>query len=293
MADIVFSLPLLEISEVIETDIGPAIFRSVKIIDQLSKSLETVRPELEQFIKLQKARNQILRDKESFEDMLVGGASLRDLVSETSFELDTFDFTPGIETEINDKAFIAELKAVDADYYPTLIDLEDGSIIAMEMDMIIPSFVPKLKSIKDDVSKEWRTSTVILRLQKLAESIIDKTPSSSEWSYLNGKKPRKILLNRSRNNSDISFRLTKAAFNSNLNDIQYVSEEAKVIIFEVIDISYPDLNNENAQEFINEFNKQTLSEFENDIFTYFIEALRTKLGFKLDRNALNSIHQQF
>ena len=121
MADIVFSLPLLEISEVIETDIGPAIFRSVKIIDQLSKSLETVRPELEQFIKLQKARNQILRDKESFEDMLVGGASLRDLVSETSFELDTFDFTPGIETEINDKAFIAELKAVDADYYPTSV----------------------------------------------------------------------------------------------------------------------------------------------------------------------------
>ena len=110
---------------------------------------------------------------------------------------------------------------------------------------------------------------------------------------MNGRKPEKKLLNRSRNNSDSSFQLTKAVFNNDLNDIQYISENNEVIIFEVIDISYPDLENETAKKFINEFNRQTLPEFENDIFTYFIEALRTKLGFKLDRNALNSIHQQF
>jgi peptidyl-prolyl cis-trans isomerase D len=293
VGDIVFSLPALQTSQVIETELGPAIFRTTKIIDSISKPLEKVRPELELFIKMQKARNQILRDKESFEDLLVGGASLEDLTAETRFQLDTLDFAPGIESEISDKDFIAEVEILDANYFPTLIDLEDGSIIAMQLDKIIPSFVPKLNSIKDDVSKEWQSSNLITHLQNLAEDIIGTTEPNSDWYYLNGKEPKKILLNRSRNNSDISFQLTKEAFENNLNEIQYISGDKEVIIFEVIDISYPDLESETAQAFINEFNRQILPEFENDIFTYFVEALRKELGFKLDRSVINSIHQQF
>ena len=48
-----------------------------------------------------------------------------------------------------------------------------------------------------------------------------------------------------------------------------------------------------AKMFIEQLNKQTKIEFENDIFIYFVEALQNKSGFKLDRAALNSIHQQF
>jgi peptidyl-prolyl cis-trans isomerase D len=289
----VFALPLFEVSEVIESDLGPALYRTVEIIGSTTRSFEDVRDELEESVLIDKSKRLIINKKDLYEDLLVGGASLEDLVKETEFELKSVSFHPSFDHQLRDSVLISEAEKLKSDDYPTLFDLNDGSIAAMRLDEILPSYLPKLDNIRDRVLKEWEFFTLKAHLKELADDIIKKTIPNSDWNYLDTKTPKIVVLNRLGTNPDSSFQLTNAAFNTNENTLGYIDNGDTGVIFEVTTVNLPNLGSNEAKIFVEQLNKQTKIEFENDIFIYFVEALQNKLGFKLDRAALNSIHQQF
>ena len=289
----VFALPLFEISEVIESDLGPALYRTVEIISSTTRSFEDVREELEESVLIDKSKRLIINKKDLYEDLLVGGASLEDLVKETEFELKSVSFHSSFDHQLRDSVLISEAEKLKSDDYPTLFDLNDGSIAAMRLDEILPSYLPKLDNIRDKVLKEWELFTLKAHLKELADDIIKKTVPNSDWNYLDTKTPKIVVLNRLGTNPDSSFQLTNAAFNTNENTLGYIDNGDTGVIFEVTKVNLPNLDSNEAKIFVEQLNKQTRIEFENDIFIYFVEALQNKLGFKLDRAALNSIHQQF
>ena len=289
----VFALPLFEVSQVIESDLGPALYRTVEIISSTTRSFEEVREELEESVLIDKSKRLIINKKDLYEDLLVGGASLEDLVKETEFELKSVSFHSSFDNQLRDSVLISEAEKLKSDDYPTLFDLNDGSIAAMRLDEILPSYLPKLDNIRDKVLKEWELFTLKAHLKELADDIIKKTVPNSDWNYLDTKTPKIVVLNRLGTNPDSSFQLTNAAFNTNENTLGYIDNGDTGVIFEVTKVNLPNLDSNEAKIFIEQLNKQTKIEFENDIFIYFVEALQNKLGFKLDRTALNSIHQQF
>ena len=289
----VFALPLFEVSEVIESDLGPALYRTVEIISSTTRSFEDVREELEESVLIDKSKRLIINKKDLYEDLLVGGASLEDLVKETEFELKSVSFHSSFDNQLRDSVLISEAEKLKSDDYPTLFDLNDGSIAAMRLDEILPSYLPKLDNIRDRVLKEWELFTLKAHLKELADDIIKKTIPNSDWNYLDTKIPKIVVLNRLGTNPDSSFQLTNAAFNANENTLGYIDSGDTGVIFEVTKVNLPNLASNEAKIFVEQLNKQTKIEFENDIFMYFVEALQNKLGFKLDRAALNSIHQQF
>ncbi|MFL2799473.1 MAG: SurA N-terminal domain-containing protein [Paracoccaceae bacterium] len=289
----VFALPLFEVSQVIESDLGPALYRTVEIISSTKRSFEDVREELEESVLTDKSKKLIINKKDLYEDLLVGGASLEDLVKETEFELKSVSFHSSFDHQLRDSVLISEAEKLKSDDYPTLFDLNDGSIAAMRLDEILPSYLPKLDNIRDRVLKEWELFTLKAHLKELADDIIKKTVPNSDWNYLDTKTPKIVVLNRLGTNPDSSFQLTNAAFNTNENTLGYIDNGDTGVIFEVTKVNLPNLDSNEAKIFVEQLNKQTRIEFENDIFIYFVEALQNKLGFKLDRAALNSIHQQF
>ncbi|MFL2789465.1 MAG: SurA N-terminal domain-containing protein [Paracoccaceae bacterium] len=289
----VFALPLFEVSQVIESDLGPALYRTVEIISSTKRSFEDVREELKESVLTDKSKRLIINKKDLYEDLLVGGASLEDLVKETEFELKSVSFHSSFDHLLRDSVLISEAEKLKSDDYPTLFDLNDGSIAAMRLDEILPSYLPKLDNIRDKVLKEWELFTLKAHLKELADDIIKKTVPNSDWNYLDTKTPKIVVLNRLGTNPDSSFQLTNAAFNTNENTLGYIDNGDTGVIFEVTKVNLPNLDSNEAKIFVEQLNKQTRIEFENDIFMYFVEALQNKLGFKLDRAALNSIHQQF
>ena len=289
----VFALPLFKVSEVIESDLGPSLYRTIEIIDPITRPFEDVREELENSVLIDKAKALIINKKDLYEDLLVGGASLEDLVKETEFEIKSVSFHSTFENQLTDNVLISEAEKLKSDDYPTLFDLNDGSIAAMRLDEILPSYLPKLVNIRDRVLKEWELFTLKAHLKELADDIIKKTIPNSDWTFLAKKTPKTLVLNRLGTNPDSSFQLTNAAFNTDENTIGYIDSGDTGVIFEVTKINLPNLDSNEAKLFIEQLNKQTKIEFENDIFIYFVEALQNKSGFKLDRAALNSIHQQF
>ena len=210
----VFALPLFEVSEVIESDLGPALYRTVEIIGSTTRSFEDVREELEESVLIDKSKRLIINKKDLYEDLLVGGASLEDLVKETEFELKSVSFHSSFDHQLRDSVLISEAEKLKSDDYPTLFDLNDGSIAAMRLDEILPSYLPKLDNIRDRVLKEWELFTLKAHLKELADDIIKKTVPNSDWNYLDTKTPKIVVLNRLGTNPDSSFQLTNAAFNT-------------------------------------------------------------------------------
>ncbi len=292
--EIVFDLPLNEASSVIESSIGPAIFKVIEIETAVVTPIENVMDELINTLKLEDAKNLITTKKETYEDLLVSGGTLEELATESGFKIKTMDFTTELSNSLtSDISFFEEAKLITKDYYPTLFDLKDGSIIAIRLDKVLPSFIPELQVIREKVKKDWTSYIISERLTDLATEISKQLRVNPDWENSAGKEPKVTKISRLTQNLDTPFPLTQKAFITKVGTVDFVTDAETVIVYEVTDVTSPDLNSAAAKAFSKEFNEQMLAEFENDVFSYYIESIRKNLGFTLDQGALNSIHQQF
>lgn len=292
--EIVFDLPLNEASSVIESSIGPAIFKVIEIETAVVTPIENVMDELINTLKLEDAKNLITTKKETYEDLLVSGGTLEELATEPGFKIKTMDFTTELSNSLtSDISFFEEAKLVTKDYYPTLFDLKDGSIIAIRLDKVLPSFIPELQVIREKVKKDWTSYIISERLTNLATEISKQLRVNPDWKNSAGKEPKVTKISRLTQNLDTPFPLAQKAFITKVGAVDFVNDAETVIVYEVTDVTSPDLNSAAAKAFSKEFNEQMLAEFENDVFSYYIESIRKNLGFTLDQGALNSIHQQF
>ena len=292
--EIVFDLPLNEASSVIESSIGPAIFKVIEIETAVVTPIENVMDELINTLKLEDAKNLITTKKETYEDLLVSGGTLEELATESGFKIKTMDFTTELSNSLtSDISFFEEAKLITKDYYPTLFDLKDGSIIAIRLDKVLPSFIPELQVIREKVKKDWTSYIISERLTNLATEISKQLRVNPDWENSAGKEPKVTKISRLTQNLDTPFPLAQKAFITKVGAVDFVNDAETVIVYEVTDVTSPDLNSAAAKAFSKEFNEQMLAEFENDVFSYYIESIRKNLGFTLDQGALNSIHQQF
>ena len=292
--EIVFDLPLNEASSVIESSIGPAIFKVIEIETAVVTPIENVMDELINTLKLEDAKNLITTKKETYEDLLVSGGTLEELATESGFKIKTMDFTTELSNSLtSDISFFEEAKLITKDYYPTLFDLKDGSIIAIRLDKVLPSFIPELQVIREKVKKDWTSYIISERLTDLATEISKQLRVNPDWENSAGKEPKVTKISRLTQNLDTPFPLAQKAFITKVGAVDFVNDAETVIVYEVTDVTSPDLYSTAAKAFSKEFNEQMLAEFENDVFSYYIESIRKNLGFTLDQGALNSIHQQF
>ena len=292
--EVVFDLPLNEASSVIESSIGPAIFKVIEIETAVVTPIENVMDELINTLKLEDAKNLITTKKETYEDLLVSGGTLEELATESGFKIKTMDFTTELSNSLtSDISFFEEAKLITKDYYPTLFDLKDGSIIAIRLDKVLPSFIPELQVIREKVKKDWTSYIISERLTDLATEISKQLRVNPDWENSAGKEPKVTKISRLTQNLDTPFPLAQKAFITKVGTVDFVNDAETVIVYEVTDVTSPDLNSAAAKAFSKEFNEQMLAEFENDVFSYYIESIRKNLGFTLDQGALNSIHQQF
>ena len=292
--EIIFDLPLNKSSSVIESSIGPAIFKVTEIETAVVTPIENVMDELKNTLKLEDAKSLITTKRETYEDLLVSGGTLEELATESGFDIKTMNFTTELNNALtSDASFSEEVNIITKDYYPTLFDLKDGSIIAIRLDKVLPSFIPELQVIKENVKKGWTSYTLSERLTELATETSKQLRVNPDWENAVGKEPTVSKISRLTQNLGTPFSLAQKAFTTKIGTVDFVNDAETVIIYEVTDVSSPDLNSATAKAILKEFNDQMLAELENDVFSYYIESIRKNLGFTLDQGALNSIHQQF
>ncbi|MDA1237698.1 MAG: peptidyl-prolyl cis-trans isomerase, partial [Proteobacteria bacterium] len=292
-ADVIFGLEANVPSEVIDTTLGPAIYRVVDISLENTTSLLEATASLTYDIKTQKAKLKILNLMGRLEDLLASGATLEEVSEQTDATLLTVDFGDISAQGISkDPEFRSVVQGLSSEDYPSLTETADGSVFAVRLDSITPPRVPSLSEVKESVTEAWKLARLKESLTELALIIKRQIDDGKEFGDLNFSNPTETTIRRSSNSQNISPEFSFKAFELDLNETDFILEGENLKLIQLKKINIPTVEDDAAKIIISQINEQTLTELRADVFDYYYNSLKTSFGLKLDQSAITAVHQQ-
>lgn len=276
----------------VESDLGPALFRVVSVLAAEETTFEEARETLAIEIQTDAARRLIADKVEEIDDLLAGGATLEDLARDAGLTLGTLDHVPGQQGEEvieGYPAFRAAADAVTVDDFAEAIVLEDGGVVSLRLDEIVPSAPIPFEEAREAVDAAWRADALSKALSARAIEIkaeieggaaigsfgiVDVTPEIARDGFV-ANTPDSLL---------------PAVFGMGVGDVQVVEAEGFVAVVRLDSIQPPASDDEDAQAFREALVDQARQAIAADAFTAFTNALTAEAGITLDQAAINAVN---
>ena len=173
--DGVFALEGPGITGVLDSDLGPAIFRVNAVLSPIDVPFEEARAELEPAAALDAARRDIDARLGEFDDLLAGGATLEELAGETDVTLETLDWSEGSDEGLAAYPGFREVAQVAAPGdFPEVTRLEDGGLFALRVEEARDSRVPPLEEVEPQARAEMREARRTEALTELAAGYAER-----------------------------------------------------------------------------------------------------------------------
>lgn len=181
----VFAFGDIGVTAPIETNLGPALFRVVAILDAQNTTFEQVRDDLRDEYAADQARRQIAALAEEAEDILAGGATLEELSSETPLSLGALDWHNGLQDGIAAyQEFRIAVQNLNEESFPTMLMLEDGGAFALRLDGTTPPALPPLDDIRDAVTAAWDAQATQTALLDMGTALSAQLETSATFIQL-------------------------------------------------------------------------------------------------------------
>ena len=290
--DAVFAAGEGEVAGPAPSSLGPALFRVVSVLAAEETSFEDARETLALEIQTDAARRLIGDKVEEIDDLLAGGATIEDLGKEMGLSVATLDHVPGQQGEDAIEgypAFRQAAEAVQDGDFPEAILLDDGGVVALRLDEVVPAAPIPFDEAREKVAEDWRKEAVAKALAARAAEIrtaieggaaigsfgiVDVTQETARSGFVPDA-PETLL-------ADV-FKLAEEA-------TTVVEAEGFVAVVKLDRILPAAADTEDAvalQDSISASLRQAISQ---DAFDAFTNALTAEAGITLDQAAINAVH---
>lgn len=274
------------------TDLGPALFRVVGVLAAEETTFDEARETLAIEMQVDAARRLIADKVEEVDDLLAGGATLEDLAKETGLALATLDYVPGQQGEAvieGYPAFRAAAEAVLAEDFPEAIVLEDGGVVALRLDEVVPAAPIPFEEARDKVAEAWRAEALTKALSARAIEvkaaieggaaigtfgIVDVTPETARDGFVAGA-PDSLI---------------PAVFKMAEGDVQVIEAEGFVGVVKLDKIMPATKEGEEAEALQAALAAQIEQAISTDAFNAYTAALTAEAGIQIDQSAINAVH---
>ena len=274
------------------TDLGPALFRVVTVLAAEETTFDQARETLAIEIQTDAARRAIADKVELIDDLLAGGASLEDLAEEAGLEIATLDFVPAVQGEAAIEgypAFRQAAEAVQADDFSEAILLEDGGVVALRLDEVVPAAPIPFDEARDEVAADWRRDALAKALSARAAEIkagieggaaigsfgiVDVTPEIARDGFV-ANAPDSLV-------EDV-FKMEEGA-------VSVVEGPDFVAVVKLDTIQPAETEGEEAEMLRDALASQAERAIAADAFAAFTNALTSEAGVTLDQTVINGIH---
>lgn len=288
----VFATAEGQVAGPLESDLGPALFRVVSVLAAEETSFEDARETLAIEIQTDAARRLIGDRVEEIDDLLAGGAALEDLGKEMGLAVATLDFVPGQQGEAAIEgypAFRAAAEAVQDGDFPEAILLEDGGVVALRLDEIVPAAPIPFDEAKDQVAEDWRRDAVAQALSARAAEIkagldggaaigsfgiVDVTPETARTGFV----------------ADAPETLLADVFQMAEGEAKVIEAEGFTAVVKLDRILPAATEGEDALAMQDALAAQARQAISQDAFAAFTDALTAEAGITLDQAAINAVH---
>ena len=290
--DAVFATSEGGVAGPVDSDLGPALYRVNGVLAAEETSFDAARETLATELQTDAARKVISDRVEEIDDLLAGGATLEDLSKEAGLALATVDHVPGQQGDSaieGYQAFRTAADAVQQDDFPEAIVLDDGGLVALRLDEVVPSAPIPFDEAKDKVAEDWRKEAVAKALAARAAEIkaaleggakigsfgiVDVTPETARTGTVAGA-PDTLV-------PDV-FKLAEGA-------VEVVSGDGFTAVVQLDKIMPAATEGEDAAALKASLEAQAGQAISQDAFAAYTAALAAEAGITLDQAAINAVH---
>jgi len=276
----------------VESDLGPALFRVNGVLAAEETTFDAARETLAADEQMEAARKVIGDRVEEIDDLLAGGATLEDLSKEAGLALAVVDYVPGQTGDSAIEGYQAFRTAADAvlqDDFPEAIVLDDGGVVALRLDEIVPAAAIPFDEAKEKVSEDWRKEAVAKALSARATEIktaleggakigtfgiVDVTPETARAGFI----------------ADVPETLLPEVFKMAEGAVQVIEADGFTAVVQLDKIMPAAAEGEDAMALKASLEAQATQAISQDAFAAYTAALTAQAGITLDQAAINAVH---
>lgn len=290
----VFALTEPGVAGPVMSDLGPALFRMNAILAAQETTFDEARESLSAEMRVDAARRAIGARIDEIDDLLASGADLEEVAQDAGMELATLDYIPGQSNEgiAAYPDFREAAEALQEGDFPEAIQLDDGALVALRLDEIVPPTPIPLDEARDAVTEGWRAEALQAALATRAEAVkAEVAAGASLGSFGIVTVGRDIT--RDGFVEDAPPALLDTLFRMAEGDLQLVQADGFTGLLRLDAIRPAETEGEDAialREAISIRAQQTLAQ---DAFQLFTNALSNEAGIQIDQTAVNAVHAQF
>lgn len=290
----VFNAAVGDVVGPFDTNLGPALFRVNGILAAQETSLEDARQEIRDDLAADRARRQIETVTEQIDDLLAGGATLEELVTEAHMQLATLDWHADADAPVNGfAAFRDAAEAVAEGDYPQVIRLDDGGIAALRMEGIVDPRLQPLDEVRDAVIEGWKAEQTATALKALADDLVTQLATTGDMAALGLTAQVETGVTRQQFVTGAPAGFLTKVFEMNKGDVAVVAGDQLVTIVRLDDVLPPDADNPDVQMIRAQLSQDVAASLAQDLYAAYASEIQARAGITLDQAAINAVHANF
>lgn len=286
----VFSLAEPGVVGPLPSDLGPALYRMNAILGAQETTFEEARTALAPEVANDAARRAIADRREAVDDALAGGATLEELATEQGMTLATLDLRHDSDEPIAGyTAFRDAAMAVEEGDFPEVIDLEDGGIVALRLDQIVPPEPVPFAEAEPAVAAAWRTDALSRALRARAEEIKTAVAAGARLGTF-GIAQTTGRMARDGTVPGAPAEVLETVFTLQPGAAAVVAADGYVALVVLESVVPGDPTDAGQAEIRNAIESQAEQALAEDALTLFTNALVSQAGIALDDAAVAAVH---
>ncbi len=293
--DAVFGLAGPGIVGPFDSDLGPALFRMNAVLAAQEVTFDQAKPDLAAELQTDAARRTIGDKVEGIDDSLAGGATIEDLAAAQGMTLGTVDYVSNAASPEGIAAYpkfrAAADTAAEGDF-PEAIILDDGGVVALRLDAIVPPTPIPFETARTAVTDAWRAAQITSALSARAVQIKTEVEGGAALgAYGIVERTAAIARDGFVENTPTDF-MTQI-FSMAAGDIRVIEGPgfAGLVVLDAVTPGAAD--GDAAAALKGAIATQVEQAISQDALQLFTGALTNEAGITLDQNAINAVHAQF
>ncbi|MEZ5755663.1 MAG: SurA N-terminal domain-containing protein [Paracoccaceae bacterium] len=277
----------------VPSDLGPALFRMNAILAAQETTFDEARESLGAELRTDAARRAISSRLEEINDLLASGADLETVAEEQGMEIATLDYRPGDTPEgiTAYPDFRAAVEAVQEGDFPEAELLQDGGLVALRLDEIVPAAPIPLEEAREDVIAGWTAEATARALADRAAAIraeVEGGKSLGAFGIVSVTRG----IGRDGFLENTPETLLPAVFAMAEGELRVIEGPGFTGLVQLDAILPAETEGDEAEALRDTITLRARQALAQDAFTLFTNALSNEAGIQIDQTAVNAVHAQ-
>ncbi|MBT7802504.1 MAG: peptidylprolyl isomerase [Tateyamaria sp.] len=289
----VFSASVGDVVGPLPSPVGPALFRINAVISAQNTTYEQVENLIRLDLATDAARRQVAVLTEEFDNMLAAGATLEDLDVETAMQIDVIDWDPSIEDDIAAyDGFRDAAKALTMEDFPKIIQLDEGGIVALRLEEIIPPRPAAFEVIMAELKENFKAEQVEASLTSQAKALLPALRSGEPFAEQGLKPTIESGIGRSAFLEGKPTSFVNDVFTMNAGEVRIIPSQGSILVVRLDKIVAVGGSEENSME-MTAISKEVDQILASELFKIFSEDVVVRAGPQINQQALDAVHVNF